>query len=138
MTTTAEIRADISKVDEDRRLAFGWANVFVKTDGTPEDDSQGDVIDTPEAIAAFEDAVYEYVLESRDGDEMHKKFGVARLVESMIFTEEKLAKLGVPAGTIPLGWWVGYKIDDDDAWEGVKSGRYRMFSIVGGGDREEI
>lgn len=132
-----ELRAAISKVDEDRRLVFGWANVFLKAGGEPEDDSQGDVIDTAEAIEAFETSVYEYVLEIREGDEMHKKFGVARLVESLVFTDEKVAALELP-DDFPRGWWIGYKIDDDDAWQGVKDGRYKMFSIVGSGIREEI
>lgn len=131
-----EIRHQISKLDADRQLVFGWANVFLKADGTPEEDSEGDVIDTDDLIEDFEDAAYEYVLEVREGDVMHKKFGVARLVESMMFTDEKVAALELP-DDIPRGWWVGYKVDDPDVWKRVRDGELTMFSIVGFGEREE-
>lgn len=124
----------ITKLDEDRRIAFGWATVVERADGDKIVDHEGDVIDGP----SLEKAVYEYVLISRNADEMHTKFdGVGRLVESMVFTREKLEKLGVPAGTLPLGWWVGFKIDDEAVWAKVKDGTYRMFSIFGAGRRVE-
>ena len=124
----------ITKLDEDRRIAFGWATVVSRADGEPVVDLEGDVIDGN----SLEKAVYEYVLISRDADEMHTKFeGVGRLVESMIFTREKLEKIGVPVGTVPLGWWVGFKIDDESVWAKVKDGTYRMFSIFGAGRRVE-
>ena len=50
-------------------------------------DFQGDMID-PETL---EKAVYDYVEESRDGGEMHKRLGVATLIESIVFTKEKIS-----------------------------------------------
>ena len=130
-----ELRGEFSKVDEDRRLAFGWASVVKEAGGTEGlEDLQGDVLD-PDSL---EQAVYEYVLVSRDADVMHKRDGVGRLVESMLFTPEKLDRMGLDPAAVPVGWWVGYRVDDDEVWKGVKDGTYRMFSIRGTGVREEI
>ncbi|RKZ83793.1 MAG: hypothetical protein DRQ39_09090 [Gammaproteobacteria bacterium] len=150
-----EIQVPISKVDEDRRMAFGWANVFLRTDGDEVVDSHNETIDTPEAIAMIEDAVYRYMLHSRSGDEQHVNFGVARVVESMVFNDEKLeaiarhsaaldeaddvdGRLAALKAIIPTGWWIGMKIDDPDAWRLVKDGTYSMFSIVGTARRVPI
>ena len=52
-------------------------------------------------------------------------------MESVVFTEDKLKAMGIPDETVPYGWWVGFKIDDDDTWNKVKDGSYSMFSIEG-------
>ena len=126
----------IYKSDDDRRLVFGWASVAIRTNGTQIEDWQGDVID-PEDL---EDAVYEYVLEFRDAGEEHistlRKKG--KLVESVVFTKEKMKAMGIPEGIVPEGWWIGFKVQDDEAWAKVKSGQYSMFSIEGSGVREPI
>ncbi len=126
----------ILKSDDDKRLVFGWASVSVTLDGVPLEDRQRDIIDPDE----LESAAYEYVLNFRDGGEEHipslrKK---ARLVESCVFTKEKQAALGIPAGTLPEGWWIGFYVDDDEAWEKIKNGTYKMFSIEGTATRETI
>lgn len=130
-----ELRGNFSKLDEDRRLAFGWASVVkAPGEGANLEDLQGDVLD-PESL---EQAVYEYVLDSRDADEMHKRDGVGRLVESMLFTPEKLERMGLDPAAVPVGWWVGFRVDDEGVWKLVKDGTYRMFSIRGTGVREEL
>ncbi len=119
----------ILKSDDDKRLVFGWASVSISDGGNLLEDLQGDSID-PEELEA---AAYEYVLNFRDAGEEHipelrKK---ARLVESCVFTKEKQAALGLPAGALPVGWWIGFYVDDDEAWEKIKNGTYQMFSIEG-------
>jgi hypothetical protein len=74
----------------------------------------------------------------REGGEMHERGGVATLVESVMFTKEKMALMGIPEGTVPEGWWIGFKVYDDDVWEKVKSGEYPMFSIEGEAIRREV
>ena len=133
-----EMLVKLTKVDTDKRLVYGWANQCIDTNGDAVDDSQGDVITKVESIEAFEDAVTQYMLDSRQGDEMHVNFGVAEIVESVFFTVEKQEAMGVPADTFPVAWWVGFKVHDDATWEGVKSGEYPMMSIVGSGTRSEI
>jgi hypothetical protein len=136
MAEHAEWWADveIKKTDEDQRLVFGWLSVAIDENGNPIVDSQRDIIPPDE----LENAAYEFVLYSRQAGEMHKTIGVGRLVESMVFTVEKQAALGIPPGILPVGWWVGFKIDDPEVWEKVKSGEYAAFSIGGWATREEV
>lgn len=135
-----ELHGTIEKVDDERGQVFGWAYVFSK-DGQPVVDHSGDVIDTPEARDAFEKAFHDYVLEHRTGDLDHETFGVSKLVEAFILTEEKAEAMGI---TTPVeGAWVGYEIDRSTeagrkAWELVKTGERPAFSIVGSGTRETI
>lgn len=124
----------IQKVDEDKRLVFGWANIAVTVDGEQVLDYQEDMIDPEE----LENAAYRFVEIYRDGGEMHQRTGVAVLVESVILTEEKQAAMGIAAGTMPIGWWVGFRVTDDDVWQKVKDGEYSMFSIGGKAIREEV
>ena len=115
-------------------LAFGWASVAVRTDGEQVEDLQGDIID-PEDL---EEAVYDYVQFYGDGGEMHRRGGVAKLVESVVFTKEKARSMGIPDGTVPEGWWIGFRVLDPDVWDKVKDGTYSMFSIEGTGARVEV
>ena len=117
----------IAKADEDRQMIFGWASVASLEDGNSIIDSDKDIIE----IEELETAVYEYVLYFRDGGEMHKRRGIGLLVESVVFTPDKQEAMGIPAGTIPSGWWIGLKITDNAVWEKVKDGTYNMFSIEG-------
>lgn len=126
----------VFKTDDDKRLVFGWASISITVDGEQLEDRQKDIID-PEDL---EEAAYEYVLNFRDTGEEHiqtmRKKG--KLVESCVFTAEKQKAMGIPEGTLPIGWWIGFKIEDDAAWERVKNGTYRMFSIEGKANREPV
>lgn len=130
---SADQYINIFKTDEDKRLVFGWASIAITVDGEQLEDLQKDMID-PEDL---EEAAYEYVLNFRDTGEEHvpamRKRG--KLVESCVLTAEKQKAMGIPEGTVPVGWWIGFKIHDDDAWNLVKSGHYRMFSIEGKANR---
>lgn len=123
----------ITKSEEDKRQVFGWANVAVRKDGSIVADLQNDVIEPEE----LERAAYEYVLKFRDAGERHdpalRKKG--KLIESVVFTKEKMAAIGIPEGTVPEGWWIGFKVEDDEAWKKIKTGEYRAFSIEGTGER---
>lgn len=55
--------------------------------------------------------------------------------ERLVFGWANVVKEGTP---LPIGWWVGFKVLDDDVWKGVTDGRYKMFSIRGSGDRSPI
>ena len=69
---------------------------------------------------------------------MHERGGAAVLIESVVFTEEKMKAMGIPSGTLPIGWWIGFKVLDEDVWEKVKDGTYSMFSIEGEAQRVEV
>lgn len=124
----------IMKSDDEKMLAFGWANVSMRVDGELIEDWQGDIIEPEE----LENAAYEYVRLYGDGGEMHERGGVAVLIESVVFTEEKMQVMGIPAGTLPIGWWIGFKVTDEDVWQKVKDGAYPMFSIEGEAERVEV
>ena len=133
---TTEKSFSIYKTDDEKRLVFGWASVSITADGEQLEDRQHDMID-PEDL---EEAVYEYVLNFRDTGELHnpKLRKKGKLVESCVFTVEKQKAMGIPEGTLPIGWWIGFKIEDDEAWEKVKNGTYRMFSIEGKANRVRV
>lgn len=124
----------IMKSDDERRLVFGWANVAVRVDGEQIVDWQQDAIDT----ADLEKAAYEYVAHFGTAGEMHRRGGIGRVVESIVFTKEKADALGIPPDILPEGWWIGFQITDDEVWEKIKSGEYRMFSIEGKAVREPM
>ena len=136
-TTEIEWAGTFSKFEDDKQLAFGWASVS-KVGGQPVIDKQGDYIDTDD----LESAAYEYVLNSRVGGTNHARDAndrpvkVADIVESMVFTDDKVAKMGLPED-FHRGWWVGMKIHDQDEWESVKKGGRTGFSIHGRGVRRD-
>ncbi len=121
----------IAKSDDEKMLAFGWANVSMRVGGELIEDWQGDIIE-PEELEA---AAYEYVRLYGDGGEMHERGGVAVLIESVVFTEDKMAAMSIPVGTLPVGWWIGFKVTDKDVWEKIKNGTYSMLSIEGEAER---
>lgn len=143
----------IQKVNDEQSLVFGYANVSVSkstssgSGGHTIFDLQKDSIPPDE----LEKAAYDFVLDFRETDEMHKGPSVGRLVESIVFTPEKLQAfctdpvtsivnkeaLEVLKQVLPPRWWVGFKLDKQ-AYQAVKSGKYKMFSIAGEADRTEV
>lgn len=126
-------RFQIMKSDDERMLAFGWANVSIRADGEVIEDYQNDIVEPGE----LENAAYRFVELYREGGEMHERGGAAVLIESTVFTEEKMLAMGMPPGTLPVGWWIGFKVLDEEVWEKVKNGIYHMFSIEGEAERVE-
>ena len=133
-SSTVKGRFKIAKSIEDKRIAFGWASIAKVEAGNDLVDLSDDIIepDTPE------NAAYEFVKLYREGGEMHERGGCATLVESIVFTPEKMSAMGIPEGTLPTGWWIGFNVTDDEVWSKVKSGEYPMFSIEGEAVREPV
>lgn len=128
---------EFTKVDADKHEVFGWASI-VEIGGVPVVDRQGDWI-SPEEI---EKAAYAYVEANRKGGHQHKRdgdepFHASNMIESFVITPEKISKMGLPEDT-PCGWWVGYKVHDEDTWEKVKKGDVTGFSIHGRGKRQAV
>lgn len=118
----------VAKTDADKRLVFGFANVAVTPAGDEVIDLHGDVI--PEDV--LEKAAYNYVVKSGVGGVEHEVMGTAVLVESCFLTKSKVEAMGLDASNYNgAAWWVGFRVDDDDTWEAVKSGTLRAFSIGG-------
>ena len=127
-------RFKVMKSDDEKMLAFGWASVSMRVDGEVIEDWQKDIVEPEE----LENAAYEFVLLYREGGEMHERGGTAVLIESVVFTKEKMRAMGIPEGTLPVGWWIGFKVLDADVWEKVKDGTYSMLSIEGEAERVEV
>ncbi|MNM08213.1 hypothetical protein D3C81_182790 [compost metagenome] len=117
----------IAKTAPDQQLVFGWANVAKEADGSFPLDWDGDVTQPEE----LEKAAYNYVLKYRETGEQHQGEAVGTLVESMMFTKEKQAALGIPDGIIPEAWWVGFYVPDTEVFAKIKKGEYEMFSVQG-------
>jgi hypothetical protein len=140
------LTAQIAKTDNDQQIVFGWASVSIGKDGQLLVDRQDDVI-FPEDL---EHAAYDFVLNSRQGDSMHDEVTKAHLVESVVFTREKLEKMGLQfspdseiakttkADSEVCMWWTGFYVADTEIWKGVKEGRFKAFSIGGTAVREPI
>lgn len=125
-------RFKIAKSTDEKRLAFGWASIAKDENGEDLIDLTNDIIEPEE----LEKAAYEFVRLYREGGEMHERGECATLVESVVFTPEKMISMGIPEGTLPTGWWIGFYVTDDAVWDKVKSGDYTMFSIEGEAVRE--
>lgn len=124
----------ITKVDTDRQLVFGWANVSIRKDGEVIEDYQKDVIEPDD----LEMAAYNFNLDYRSTGEMHRGGIVGKMIESFVSTPEKIEKMGLAPDALPTGWWVGFYIEDESAFAKVKDGTYKMFSIQGKAVREEV
>ena len=49
---------------------------------------------------------------------------------------EKAEEMGIE--TDAVGWWVGFKVFDDEVWKRVLAGELKMFSIHGSGTRTKV
>lgn len=124
----------IDNVDDNAHLVFGWANISIKQDGDIPLDWEGDIT----APNILEKAAYNFVLNFRVSGEEHEGEALGHLVESVMFTKQKMTAMGIPLGIVPEGWWVGFYIPDDEVYEKVRSGVYKMFSIQGRARRLNI
>lgn len=146
------LEVPIAKVDNDRGMVFGWANVPIGKDGAEVVDSQGDIMD----LESLESTAYDFMLEFGVADDTHDESVVGRVVESMVFTDEKFRALATVGGSVdedvyatlksslPQGWWVGFKVDDEAVLAKTRPGAdgsapvYRSFSVGGLGTREAV
>lgn len=67
-------RFKIQKSDEEKKLAFGWANVSIRSNGEVIEGWQEDIVEPEE----LENAAYNFVELYREGGEMHERGGVGR------------------------------------------------------------
>lgn len=123
-----KLTGKIVKRDDDKFLVFGYASV------ADVEDSQGDVI----SIDELEKGAYLFMLHGGMGAEMHEVYGVADVVESIVFTKEKLKLLGLAEDALPPAWWIGMKVRNAETWQKIKNGDYKSFSIGGRAIREAI
>jgi len=116
----------IKKADADKQLIFGWASVVMKGENYIVD-KQGDII----PIDELENAVINYMLDSRQHGEMHARKGTGKLVMSFLTTPEYMKAFGLKQDDDLVGWIAGYKIEDPELWARHKAGELPEFSIGG-------
>ena len=132
---------DIVKLDKAKQQVFGWAYVSHDNNGDVVVDRSAEFIADPEVL---EKSAYDYVIKSRKGGTDHKRDGDSvvhnsTMIESMVFTPEKIESMGIPSGTIPQGaWWVGFQIHDADTWDRFERGELTQFSIHGRGIKKRV
>lgn len=124
----------IDKTDALQQLVFGWANVAVRKNGEQIEDLHGDLIDPDD----LESAAYLFNLSYRGMGIEHSGEIVGYLVESCCITKAKLRAWGLEEDALPLGLWVGFHIPDTASFQKVVDGDFRMFSIQGTAEPEEV
>ena len=112
----------------------GWANVATNADGSKPLDWQGDVIEPAE----LEKAAIQFMLDYRDSGVNHAGESTGTVVESIVMTKDKQAAMGIPEGIVPEGWFITVKVNNDEVFQKVKSGEFRMFSIQGTAERVPV
>lgn len=123
----------VVKVDAERQYVFGWASVAFAKDGSQVEDLQGDLID----LEDLEEAAYQFALSYRESGVMHDGEAVGQMIESFMVTPDKLAAMGLPPDSLPMGHWVGFHVPDASIFDKIKKGEYQGFSIQGTAIREE-
>lgn len=138
MTEEAVKVLKITKIDEEQRMAYGWASV-ISIKGRPFEDSQGDIIDAETLTKAITD----FMMDVRRSMAMHERNADGGIEDSMVkgivvhsfpITADIAKSLGISSDN--EGWIVGVKVNDDALWTLVKSGAMAAFSIGGRGYRE--
>lgn len=132
---------NVVKLRPEKKQVFGWAYVSHDPEGTVQVDHSGEFI---EDVSVLEDAAYKFVVNSRKGGVDHQReeddvIVKSTMIESIVFTPDKIKELGIPAGSIPQGaWWVGYQIHDDEVWNRFQRGELTSFSIHGSGVKKKV
>lgn len=122
-----DLSVEVMKAKSEDKMVFGWANVALDKEGNAPFEWQDDII--PPSV--LEKAAYNYVVKYRGTGEQHQGDVVGVMIESCMFTKQKMEQMGIPEGTIPEAWWIGFYIPDEEVFAKVKDGTYKMFSIQG-------
>lgn len=131
---SVDVLFDITKSNSEEGLVSGWANVAVNADGSLPLDWQGDII-RPEVL---EKAAIKFMMDYRGSGVMHEGESKGIVVESIVFTKDKQACIGIPDGTVPEGWFITVKVTDLEVFSKVKDGTFKMFSIQGNAKRIKL
>ena len=129
--TTFESRGEVTKIDNEQRIVYGYASV-ISRDGEPIVDLQGDVISAEE----MEKAASDFMLGARVGKTMHQGEATTTIIHSFPMTAE--TKKAYQIESPYEAWLIAVKVHDDETWEKVKAGSLKDFSIGGKAQRRDI
>lgn len=124
MTKQFEAYGEVTKIDSEQRIVYGFACVVSKN-GEMIVDRQGDVITTDE----MEKAATQFMLGARNGLTMHKGEPTTTIVHSLPLTKQIMDAFGISSDK--EGWLIAVKVHDDDTWDRMKKGEFTGFSIGG-------
>ncbi len=124
MTKDVEVQGQILKRDDEERLAFGWAYVST-VKGEVSLDHSGEFI-RPELLAK---AATNFMLSMRTAKRMHSGESIGEVIHSMPLTNDVAKALGIQSDR--EGWIIAIRVNDDQVWKDVKSGKLSAFSIGG-------
>lgn len=110
-------------IDADKRLVYGEVYVPYRIDTDME-------YATPEEI---EKAAHYFMSQSKMGniDSEHNFESTSNIV-----VESYIAKENDPLGYVPGSWVAVGRIEDDQQWEGIKSGKFNGWSMAGHSDKQ--
>jgi len=131
-----EMKEILIKEDENN-LIFGWAYVRETKDGEQVIDHSGEFTKA-ENFKDMELATYAYNLAYRQADRQHDLVPKGFLIESVVLTKEKMAKMGIPEGIVPEAVWVGFYFPDDNDYAEIKKMAHPMFSMYGSVTKEVV
>jgi len=131
-----EMKEILIKEDENN-LIFGWAYVRETKDGKQVIDHSGEFTKA-ENFKDMELATYAYNLAYRQADRQHDLVPKGFLIESVVLTKEKMAKMGIPEGIVPEAVWVGFYFPDDNDYAEIKKMAHPMFSMYGSVTKELV
>jgi hypothetical protein len=134
-----EFDEDMIKDDSNNTL-FGWAYVRETKDGKQVVDHSEDFCKS-ENFKDLEIATYAFNLAYREGDINHTPLDnppTGYLIESMVFSKEKMAKMKIPEGILPEAVWMGFYFPNDTDYQMIKSMSHPMFSLFGKVSREFV
>lgn len=127
------VQLEVVRKDDAAHRVYGWASVVEKADGTVLVDKHGDVIEA----ADLEDAAVDFAKHYRQGGEEHRGSARNIMVASLVTTREIQKAMGLPDGTLPVGWFVGFELTAD-TYGKVAKGELLMFSIEGEAEPQQI
>lgn len=122
--TKVEVEGQILKVNNEERLAYGWAYVSTNK-GELSLDHSGEFI-RPDQLAK---AATNFMLSMRTAKRMHSGEAIGEVIHSMPLTNDVTKALGIQSDR--EGWLVAVKVYDDQVWQDVKDGKLAAFSIGG-------
>ncbi|MEX4007678.1 XkdF-like putative serine protease domain-containing protein [Neoaquamicrobium sediminum] len=122
---------DVFKI-ADERLLIGWAAVAVDKYQTVTD-LEGDQYDDPEDLVK---AATDFMADARTSLLRHSGGQVGTVLHSLPLSPSVASALNIDSKG-RFGWIVGIRIDDDEVWKAVKSGRLKSLSIGASATRHE-
>jgi len=116
---------------------FGWAYLAIDKDGNQQIDHSGEFV-KEENFEDLELATYAYNLAFREADTQHDMVAKGYLIESVVFTKEKMKAMGIPEGILPQAVWLGFHFPSDNDYNEICKMSKPMFSLFGKATKEVI